>query len=390
MIPYGHQDISEDDINAVVGVMRSEWLTQGPMVPRFEKAMAEYSTAKYALAVNSATSALHISCMALDVGPGDWVWTSPNTFVASANCAEYCGAQVDFVDIDSQSYNMSVTKLATKLEQAQNENRLPKVVIAVHFAGQSCDMEAIHNLSKKYGFYIVEDASHAVGGTYQGRPIGNCQFSDVSIFSFHPVKIITTAEGGLALTNDPSLAEKMTLLRSHGVTRDQQQIEDSVDGPWHYKQITLGYNYRMTEIQAALGLSQMSRLDEYVAKRNEISKWYDQQLSDTLWITPAQESFQSSARHLYVVRLPDDMISQKLDIFNFLREKGVGVNVHYIPVHTQPYYREKNIDYGDLSASEKYYHSAISIPLYPTLDRDDQQYIISCLTDSLSRKRIMK
>lgn len=385
MIPYGRQDISQVDIDAVTDVLRSDWLTQGPVVPRFEKALADYTGASHAVASNSATSALHLSCLALGVGPGDWVWTSPNTFVASANCVEFCGAQVDFVDIDPRSYNMSVEKLAAKLENAQQKDLLPKVVIPVHFSGQSCDMKAIHELSRRYGFNIIEDASHAVGGTYLGKPVGSCEFSDIAVFSFHPVKIITTAEGGVALTDNSSLAEKMELYRSHGVTRDPKLLGDNIDGAWHYKQIALGFNYRMTDVQAALGLSQLERLNDYVAKRNELSKRYDEALAGTHWITPEQQSFQTSARHLYVVRLPANLADRKSRIFDFLRESGIGVNVHYIPVHTQPYYSEKSHDYGDLSASEDYYRSAITIPMFPTLSNQDQDYIVACLKNVLSQ-----
>lgn len=387
MIPYGRQDIPQNDIDAVVEVLRSDFLTQGPLVPRFEKALSEYTGASHAFAVNSATSALHISCLALGVGPGDWVWTTPNTFVASANCAEYCGAQVDFVDIDSTSYNMSAEKLEAKLKRAKENSTLPKVVIPVHFSGQSCDMKRIHELSRIYGFSIVEDASHAIGGKYQGRPIGDCQFSDITVFSFHPVKIITTGEGGAALTNNPDLAAKMNLCRSHGVTRDPELLGDDVDKAWHYKQIALGFNYRMTDIQAALGLSQIKRLDDYVAKRNVLAERYDEALAETVWMTPKQDDFQISARHLYVVRLPAELASRRSEIFDFMRAQNIGVNVHYIPVHTQPYYREKAVDYGDLSASERYYESALTIPLFPKLTEDKQDYVISCLKDSLSEVR---
>lgn len=383
MIPYGRQDISQDDIEAVIEVLRSDWLTQGPMVPKFERALADYTGAKYSLAVNSATSALHIACLALDLGPGDWLWTTPNTFVASANCAQYCNAQVDFVDIDPYTYNLSVSKLAEKLEQAEKEKRLPKIVIPAHFSGQSCDMKGIHALSQQYGFRIIEDASHAVGGKYLDKPVGSCQFSDITVFSFHPVKIITTAEGGLALTNDQGLATKMALYRSHGVTRDPLLIDEEMDGAWDYKQIALGFNYRMTDLQAALGLSQLTRLDTFVAKRNQLAHRYDDLLSESLWITPKQEDWQLSARHLYVVRLPNSLFHHKDKIFNFLRDHGVGANVHYIPVHTQPYYAQKGFDYGDLSISESYYKGAISIPLYPTMTLDEQDFIVAILNKAL-------
>lgn len=382
MIPYGRQDITQADIDAVIEVLKSDFLTQGPMIPKFEQAMVDYTKAKHALAVNSATSALHIACLALDLGPGDWLWTTPNTFVASANCAQYCNAQVDFVDIDPDTYNMSVSRLAEKLERAQAANRLPKIVVPVHFSGQSCDMKAIHELSQRYGFRIIEDASHAVGGRYLDMPVGSCQFSDITVFSFHPVKIITTAEGGLALTNDQHLATKMALHRSHGVTRDPLLMGEATDGIWDYKQTTLGFNYRMTDLQAALGLSQMARLDTYVSKRNELAQRYDDLLSSS-WITPRQDANQISARHLYVVRLPDALSCHRSGVFDFLREQGIGVNVHYIPVHTQPYYRNKGIDYGDLSTSENYYKSAISIPLHPLLTADEQDFIVATLNRAL-------
>lgn len=384
MIPYGRQEISEDDIEAVVEVLRSEWLTQGPVVPKFERAIADYVGAKHAVAVNSATSALHLACLALNAGPGDWVWTTPNTFVASANCAEYCGAQVDFVDINDRTYNMSIAALTEKLDLAQVQNRLPKIVIPVHFSGQSSDMKSIHALSMKYGFHIVEDASHAIGGSQFGKPVGSCRFSDITVFSFHPVKIVTTGEGGMALTNSPILAKKLELYRSHGVTRDPKLFDGIADGLWHYSQIALGYNYRMTDIQGALGLSQMKRLDEFVAKRNELAERYDHLLKETPWVTPEQDDFQISARHLYVVRLPDKLVEKKSAVFNFLRDMGVGVNVHYIPVHTQPYYRDKSIEYGDLSVSEDYYKSAISIPLYPKLTFAEQDHIVSSMNLALS------
>ncbi len=383
MIPYGRQDIIQADIDAVVEILQSDFLTQGPMVPKFERAMADYAGAKHALAVNSATSALHIACLALDLEPEDWLWTTPNTFVASANCAKYCNAQVDFVDIDPDTYNLSASKLAMKLEQAEKEDRLPKIVIPVHFSGQSCDMKAIHTLSQQYGFRIIEDASHAVGGRYMGKPVGSCQFSDITVFSFHPVKIITTAEGGLALTNDQDLTSKMALYRSHGVTRAPQLMNEETDGAWDYKQISLGFNYRMTDLQAALGLSQMTRLDAYVAKRNELAQRYDDLLSESEWITPKQDANQFSARHLYVVRLPKTLLCYKSKIFDFLRDQGIGVNVHYIPVHTQPYYRNKGLDYGDLSTSEDYYKGAISIPLHPKLTPDEQDFIVATLNQAL-------
>ncbi len=383
MIPYGRQDITEDDINAVVDVLRSDWITQGPRLPQFEDALTEYTGATYAVAVNSATSALHIACLALDVGPGDWVWTSPITFVASANCAEYCGANVDFVDIDPHTYNMSAAKLEDKLKHAAKTGNLPKVVIPVHFSGQSCDMEAIHSLSQAYGFRIIEDASHAIGGSYKGEHVGSCNFSDICVFSFHPVKIVTTAEGGACLTNNIEFANKMKLLRSHGVSRDKNVIGTDVDGQWHYKQLSLGFNYRMTELQAALGISQMKRLDQYISVRRTLAERYDTLLQNTPWLLTKLEGFQVSSHHLYVLRLPRDKISQKRKIFDFLKTSGIGVNVHYIPVHTQPYYKRKNINYGHLTHSEEYYKRSISIPLHPRLTQDEQDYIIQHLKKAL-------
>lgn len=384
MIPYGRQDITQDDVDAVVDVLTSDFLTQGPIVPKFEAAVASYTGASHALAVNSATSALHVACLALGLGRGDWLWTTPNTFVASANCAQYCQANVDFVDIDPVTYNMSASRLAQKLELAEMANRLPKIVVPVHFSGQSCDMKAIHELSKRYGFRIIEDASHAIGGRYQGEPIGRCQFSDITVFSFHPVKIITTAEGGMALTNDSDLAQKINLYRSHGVTRDPALMTDPWDAPWFYQQVVLGYNYRMTDLQAALGLSQMDRLDFYVKSRNKIAERYDALLADSAWIIPSQAVDRVSARHLYVVRLPECLASYRKQVFDFLRSKGIGVNVHYIPVHTQPHYRNKGVDYGNLHTSERYYESAISIPLHPQLKVSEQRFIVDTLNKALN------
>jgi len=384
MIPYGRQDISEDDIQAVVDVLRSDYLTQGPVVPTFEKAVANCCGATYAIAVNSATSALHIACLSLGVGPGDWVWTSPITFVASANCALYCGAGVDFVDIDPRTYNLSSQALARKLEDAERVGRLPKVVIPVHLCGQACDMQAIHILSQRYGFKIIEDASHAIGGKYKGEPIGNCRYSDITVFSFHPVKIITTAEGGMALTNDPELAGRMSLLRSHGITRDPGQMTHEPDGSWYYQQIDLGYNYRMTELQAALGLSQMQRLDEFVARRHTIARRYDEQLADLPVVTPWQHPDYYSGLHLYVIRMQLDQIKKSHpQVFEALRDQGIGVNLHYIPVHTQPYYQRMGFQAGDFPEAERYYTEAISLPMYPALTDKNQDYVVRALKELL-------
>jgi UDP-4-amino-4,6-dideoxy-N-acetyl-beta-L-altrosamine transaminase len=368
MIPYGRQDITQADIDAVVAVLRSDYLTQGPVVPQFEQTVKEYCGARHAIAVNSATSALHIACLALGLGPGDWLWTSPITFVASANCGLYCGARVDFVDIDPRTYNLCPEALARKLEEAERAGRLPKVVVPVHLCGQPCDMEAIYALSRRYGFRIIEDASHAIGGKYKGEPIGNGRFSDITVFSFHPVKIITTAEGGMAVTNDAGLAERMSLLRSHGITRDPAQMTHIPDGPWYYQQIDLGFNYRMTELQAALGVSQMNRLDEYVTRRHHIAQRYDQLLADLPLRTPWQHPDSYSGLHLYVVRLQlDRLATSHRQVFEALREEGVGVNLHYIPVHLQPYYKRLGFAVGQFPEAERYYAEAISLPMYPTL-----------------------
>lgn len=380
MIPYGRQDISEADIEAVARVLRSDWLTQGPTVPAFEAALAQKVGAAHAVAVNSATSALHIACLALELGPGDVLWTVPNTFVASANCGIYCGATVDFVDIDPASYNICVEHLAEKLKQADRLGTLPKVLVAVHHSGQSCQMEQIARLAKAYGVRVIEDASHAIGGSYQNGSIGGCQYSDITVFSLHPVKIITSGEGGLALTDDAALADRMGLLRSHGVTRDQRLVEANDPEPWYYEQIDLGFNYRMTDIQAALGLSQLERLGAYVDQRNRLANRYDALLAGLPLTTPKQDPNTLSARHLYCIRLDLASIGRsRLDVFNELRAKGVGVNVHYIPVHTQPYYRERGFKIGDYPASESYYREALSVPLFPTLGESDQDIVVGAL-----------
>lgn len=384
MIPYGRQDISQQDIDAVVKVLQSDFLTQGPKVPAFEKSVMEACNAKYAVAVNSATSALHIACLALGLGKGHWLWTTPNTFVASANCGLYCGAQVDFVDIDPRTYNMSTKALEQKLVIAEKEGTLPKVVIPVHFSGQPCDIAAINALSQKYGFKIIEDASHAIGGKYKGEPIGNCQYSDITVFSFHPVKIVTTAEGGIAVTNDSKLAEQLNLLRSHGITRDEDLMTKAADGPWYYQQIELGYNYRMTDMQAALGVSQMQRLGEYVAKRHELAERYNQLLKDLPITLPWQHEDSYSGLHLYVIRLQLDKISKThLDVFNGMRKAGILVNLHYIPVHLQPYYQEMGFNEGQFPEAEQYYKEAISLPMFPTMTEEQQNQIVSTLKELL-------
>ena len=388
MIPYGKQEIIQQDVDAVVEVLKSDFLTQGPKVPLFEEAICNAVNSEFTFAVNSATSALHIACLALGVSKGDVVWTTPITFVASANCALYCGADVDFVDIDEETYNMSPALLEEKLERAkQNNEKLPKVVIPVHLCGQPCDMEAIHELSKKYGFKVIEDASHAIGGKYKGEPIGNCRFSDITVFSFHPVKIVTTAEGGAATTNCPKLAQKLNLLRSHGVTRDPELMENESHGGWYYEQVGLGFNYRMTEMQAALGVSQMSRVHEFVKSRNLLAERYDQLLKTLPVVTPKQIQDSYSGRHLYVIKLELDKVSlTHRAVFEKLREKGIGVNLHYIPVHTQPYYKGLGFEVGQYPNAEKYYAEAISIPLFHGMTRAQQDEVVKVLTETLEAK----
>ena len=385
MIPYGRQDITEADIEAVVAVLRSDWLTQGPMVPRFEAAVAGYTGAGHAVAVNSATSALHIACLALDLGPGDLLWTSPVTFVASANCALYCGADVDFVDIDPRSYNMSPVALEAKLQAAEQAGRLPKIVVPVHLCGQSCDMAAIRALADRYGFRIIEDASHAIGGRYRDAPVGDCRYSDITVFSFHPVKIITTAEGGMALTNDGELAARMEMLRSHGITRDAARMSRPPDGPWYYEQQALGLNYRMTDLQAALGLSQVDRLDDYVARRHALAARYDALLAELPVTRPWQHPDSYSGLHLYVIRVAGGGDGERRrSVFEGLRTRGIGVNVHYIPVHLQPYYRALGFAPGDFPDAEAYYAEAISLPMYPTLSEAEQDEVVAALREALA------
>lgn len=385
MIPYGRQDITQADIDAVVDVLRSDFLTQGPAVPKFEQAVAAYCGAKHAVAVNSATSALHMACVALGLGPGDWLWTTPVTFVASANCGLYCGAQVDFVDIDPRTYNMSVERLAEKLAQAEKLGKLPKILVPVHLCGQPCDMAGIRALSRQYGFKVIEDASHAIGGHYQGEPIGSGRHSDITIFSFHPVKIVTTAEGGMAVTNDDELAHRMALLRSHGITRDPARMTHDSDGPWYYQQIDLGFNYRMTELQGALGASQMARLDTYVARRHAIADRYDAALDGLPVVCPWRRPDSYSGLHLYVVLVQLENVRQThRQVFESLREQGIGVNLHYIPVHTQPYYQGLGFKPGDFPQAEHYYARAISLPMYPNLQAAEQDQVASALSKALA------
>jgi UDP-4-amino-4,6-dideoxy-N-acetyl-beta-L-altrosamine transaminase len=384
MIPYGRQTISDADIAAVVEVLRSDFLTQGPLVPQFERAVIASCGATHAVAVNSATSALHIACLALGLGPDDLLWTVPNTFVASANCALYCGAKVDFVDIDPRTYNLSVDALAAKLAAAEVDGRLPRVVVAVDFAGQPCDLDSLARLARRYGFRVIEDASHAIGGSYRGSPVGCGHHSDITIFSFHPVKIVTTAEGGMAVTNDPALARRMEHLRSHGITRSPAELGKGQDDPWYYEQIELGYNYRMTEMQAALGLSQMARLAEFVARRRRLARVYDEALAALPLILPWQDPHAESAYHLYPVQVDAarGAVDRRTAFFR-LRQAGIGVNVHYIPVHTQPYYRRLGFSAGQFPVAENYYAHALSIPLYFGMTDVDQAEVVHQLSRCL-------
>jgi len=381
MIPYGRQIISGDDIAAVEAVLRSDYLTQGPVLPRFEEAVASRVGAHHALAVNSATSALHIACLALDLGPGDLLWTSPITFVASANCGRYCGADVDFVDIDPDTFNICPIALEEKLDVAARVGRLPKVIVAVHMCGQSPDMARVADLARTHGVRIIEDASHAIGADYLGKPVGSCTYSDITVFSFHPVKIITTAEGGMALTNNAELAARMERLRSHGITRDPDLMTHAPDGPWYYQQLELGWNYRMTEMQAALGLSQMDRIDAFIARRRELADAYDAALEELPLRLPERQSGATSSWHLYVIRLEDE--ARHRSVFEALRTAGIGVNLHYIPVHLQPYYRALGFAKGDFPASEDYYSRAISIPLHAGLTDDQQTRVIVAISEAL-------
>lgn len=379
MIPYGRQNICEDDIAAVVEVLRSEWLTQGPGIARFEQAVATACQSSYAVAVSNATAALHIGCLALGVGPGDLVWTSPNTFVASANCARYCGADVDFVDIDPETLNMSVERLAEKLALARQAGRLPKVVIPVHFSGRSCDMKTIARLAGEYGFRVIEDASHAVGANHEGLPVGGCQYSDITVFSFHPVKIITTGEGGMLLSNDPMLAKRLVRLRTHGIAQGSDELVSTPQGPWEYQQIDLGYNYRMTNLQAALGLSQLARLPQFIARRRALVRQYHALLADLPVVLP--QASEESAWHLYPIRVPAE---RRLEVFSRLRAADVWVQVHYIPVHTQPYYRTLGFKAGDFPAAEHYFAEAFSLPLFYDLTDEEQQSVVDLLCEALS------
>ncbi|WP_296255922.1 MULTISPECIES: UDP-4-amino-4,6-dideoxy-N-acetyl-beta-L-altrosamine transaminase [unclassified Pseudomonas] len=385
MIPYGRQSLDQADIDAVVEVLKSDWLTQGPTIERFEAAMAERCEAAFGIAVCNATAALHIACLAAGLGEGDVLWTSPNTFLASANCGRYCGAAVDFVDIDPLTWNLDSHALARKLEVAERDGKLPKILVAVAFSGQSCDMRAIAQLSRRYGFVVIEDASHAVGARYAGRPVGCGEFADMTVFSFHPVKIVTTGEGGLVLTNRPELADRLRRLRSHGMTRDPAQMDESSHGPWYYQQVELGFNYRITDMQAALGLSQLNKLDGFLARRRELVARYQALLADLPLTLPAAQAEAESAWHLYVVRLQTRRLSRShREVFEGLRAAGIGVNLHYIPVHLQPYYRDLGFKVGDFPEAEAYYAQAISLPLYPAMTNEQQDLVIDRLRHLLA------
>ncbi len=385
MIPYARQNISEQDIEAVARVLRSDFITQGPVVAQFEAAIAHYCNAQYAIAVSSGTAALHLACLALNVSKGDIVWTSPNTFVASANCALYCGASIDFIDIDPVTYNISIEVLQQKLAIARKNNQLPAVIIAVHFAGQSCDMQAIYKLSQEYGFKIIEDAAHALGADYQNHKIGSCRYSDISIFSLHPAKMITSGEGGLILTNNRTLADKVTLLRTHGISRDRSLMKGEPHGDWYYQQLELGYNYRVSDIQAALGLSQLTRLDEFVARRREIADYYNKQLNTLPVTIPQQNSDCQSSWHLYVIALALDKISKtRKQVFDELRQHNIGVHVHYIPVHTQPYFVNMGFKEQDFPNSISYYQQAITLPVFVDLRNETIDYIIHTLSEIIA------
>ncbi|MBD2108558.1 UDP-4-amino-4,6-dideoxy-N-acetyl-beta-L-altrosamine transaminase [Nodosilinea sp. FACHB-13] len=384
-IPYGRQSISQQDIDAVVAVLKSDWLTQGPAIAQFEQAVADYCGVSYAVAVSSATAALHIACLAAELGSRDTLWTSPNTFVASANCGLYCGATVDFVDIDPKTYNLDIALLQQKLSWVQQDGTLPKVVVPVHFAGQSCDMEAISSLAQQYDFTVIEDASHAIGGQYRGRPVGCCQFSDMAVFSFHPVKIVTTGEGGMVLTNQKALYEKLIRFRSHGITREPEQMQGESHGPWYYEQLELGFNYRMTDIQAALGTSQMQRLPAFVQRRQMLADRYFELLQGLPIMLPVQPPETASSWHLFVIRLMLNTLQlSHRQVFETLRDKGIGVNLHYIPVHTQPYYQTLGFRPGDFPEAEQYYREAISLPLHYEMSLDEQDYIVDCLRACLT------
>lgn len=385
MIPYGRQQISQADIDAVVAVLQSDFLTQGPAAQRFEQAVAEKCGAKHAVSLNSATSALHIACLALGLGGGDMLWTVPNTFVASANCGRYCGADIDFVDIDPESWDLSVPALQAKLMRAKRNGKLPKVVVPVHFGGQPTEQEAIWELAREFGFKVIEDASHSIGATRNSETVGSGRWSDITVFSFHPVKIITTAEGGLALTNDDELAWRMGIFRTHGITRDAERLQQKPDGPWYYEQLELGYNYRMNDLQATLGLSQLNRLEEFVQKRNALAATYDNLLSGLPLRTQKIRAGNRSAFHLYPIRLKLDAIGKThRAVFEAMRAADIGVNLHYMPVHLQPYYKALGFAPGLCPQSEQYAGEAITLPLYPELTEQQQNRVVQALRTALS------
>ena len=385
-IPYGKQEILQEDINSVIDVLKSPFITQGPKVSEFEEKIAKYVYAKYAVSTNSATSALHIACLSLGLKKGDFLWTSPISFVASSNCGIYCGAKIDFIDIDPKTYNIDINYLESKLKKTK-KSKLPKIIIAVHFAGQSCDMEALHKLSLRYGFKIIEDASHALGGEYKGNKIGGCRYSDISIFSFHPVKPITTSEGGIATTNNQALAKKMKILRSHGITKDIEDFDDpKKDSPWYYEQQILGFNYRLNDISATLGISQLNRLDSYTKKRNKIAEKYNKHLEHLELKTPFIESYNYSAYHLYPILLTKNSgISRKKLVEKFLDSK-IGVQIHYIPIHLQPFYARFGFKKGDFKEAEQYYKNTISLPIFPNLSDDEQDKVIKVLKKCVAKK----
>ena len=382
-IPYGRQDVSEDDVRAVIEVLQSDWLTQGPAIEKFEQTVADYCGAKYAVAVSSGTAALHLSCLALGLGKGDIYWTSPNTFVATANCALYCGAKVDFVDIDPKTYNISVAALEEKLRQAEKAGKLPKILAPVHFSGQPCEMAQIKALSEQYGFSVLEDACHAIGADYKNTKIGSCAYSDAVVFSFHPVKIVTAGEGGMVVTNDEKIFEPLKRFRNHGIIREEKEVTDKIR-PWFYEQVALGYNYRITDIQAALGASQALRIEGFIAKRREVAEKYARELDGLPVIVPWQSPDSRSAYHLFVIRLdPAKTSRNRRDVLNLLREKNIGAHVHYIPVHTHPYYREMGFRPDDFPEAEEYYQNAITLPLFQNLTEEQRQYIVQTLSDIL-------
>ena len=384
MIPYGRQNISDSDIESIVRVLKSDYLTQGPVLPEFEESICKYTEASYAVAVNSGTSALHVACLSIGLGKGDWLWTSAISFVASANCGLYCGAKVDFVDIDPVTWNISINKLEEKLTLAKKNNKIPKVLVVVHLSGLSCEMEAIYKLSKDFGFYVIEDACHAIGGLYKGRKIGSCVYSDITVFSFHPVKTITTGEGGMATTNDFNLANKMSILRSHGITRDRSLMTKKPDGIWYYQQIRLGFNYRMTDIQAALGMSQLSRIDSNIKERHKIIKFYNDNLLNLPIQLPYQGNEQYTCGHLYIIRIKNTYEkSLRNHVFQSLIDADINVNIHYIPIHTQPYYKNMGFSFGDFPEANSYYEEAISLPIFPELSKKDMEFIVSVVVKAL-------